>query len=223
MNPQEFHIVFKSYLRDENVDATCNTPKKTLNKLSENQFEELATDIQDEVKRRTSPENIFFLQVRADYHPKRNQARQKLATLPDKRFKSLAIDVMIELEQRFMNENTPNQVPVDVEQISQADVQKTELVTIPSEVISDPLALLVKDIISLVNDKLVLKSSNTLTFNFEKKCAILDQELTEEKIKNLELEKQLKEAKAKIDSLTTQLDNAALYLSRVKLVLQSAE
>jgi hypothetical protein len=39
--------------------------------------------------------------VRDDFHPKRNQARQKLATLPKTRFKDLASDVFYELDHRF--------------------------------------------------------------------------------------------------------------------------
>jgi hypothetical protein len=42
-----------------------------------------------------------FLPVRQDFHPKRNQARQKLATLPKNRFKDLASDVYFELKRRW--------------------------------------------------------------------------------------------------------------------------
>lgn len=42
-----------------------------------------------------------FLAVREDFHPKRNQARQKLATLPKNRFKDLASDVFHELRRRY--------------------------------------------------------------------------------------------------------------------------
>lgn len=42
-----------------------------------------------------------FLPVREDFHPKRNQARQKLATLPRNRFKDLASDVFFELRRRY--------------------------------------------------------------------------------------------------------------------------
>jgi hypothetical protein len=42
-----------------------------------------------------------FLPVRTDFHPKRNQARQKLATLPKNRFKDLASDVFFELRRRY--------------------------------------------------------------------------------------------------------------------------
>ena len=41
------------------------------------------------------------LAVREEFHPKRNQARQKLATLPKTRFKDLSSDVFFELERRF--------------------------------------------------------------------------------------------------------------------------
>jgi hypothetical protein len=44
---------------------------------------------------------VPFLPVRDEFHSKRNQARQKLATLPDNRFKDLAADVFFELEVRY--------------------------------------------------------------------------------------------------------------------------
>jgi len=44
---------------------------------------------------------VPFLPVRNDFHPKRNQARQKLATLPKNRFKDLASDVFHELRRRY--------------------------------------------------------------------------------------------------------------------------
>jgi hypothetical protein len=42
-----------------------------------------------------------YLPQRPDFHPKRNQARQKLATLPKIRFRDLASDVYFELERRY--------------------------------------------------------------------------------------------------------------------------
>jgi hypothetical protein len=39
--------------------------------------------------------------VREDFHPKRNQARQKLATLPNSRFEDLSSDVYFELVRRY--------------------------------------------------------------------------------------------------------------------------
>lgn len=44
---------------------------------------------------------VPFLPVRDDFHPKRNQARQKLATLPKMRFKDLSGDVFYELGRRY--------------------------------------------------------------------------------------------------------------------------
>lgn len=44
---------------------------------------------------------VPFLPVRDDFHPKRNQARQKLATLPKSRFKDLSGDVFHELGRRY--------------------------------------------------------------------------------------------------------------------------
>ena len=38
--------------------------------------------------------------MRQEFHPKRNQARQKLATLPMAKYKDLATDVMFEIENR---------------------------------------------------------------------------------------------------------------------------
>jgi hypothetical protein len=56
-----------------------------------------------------------FLPVREEFHPRRNQARQKLATLPNSRFKDLASDVYHEIRRRYpfvvdddVNQNTPN-------------------------------------------------------------------------------------------------------------------
>jgi hypothetical protein len=39
--------------------------------------------------------------VRDDFQPKRNQARQKLATLPTARFEDLSSDVYFELARRY--------------------------------------------------------------------------------------------------------------------------
>jgi hypothetical protein len=84
------------------------------------QFQELSTDVYDELIRRKNNSSrnegqsylnlsnyllnvnpVPFLPVREDFHPKRNQARQKLATLPQPRFKDLSSDVYYELGRRF--------------------------------------------------------------------------------------------------------------------------
>lgn len=46
---------------------------------------------------------VPFLAVKEEFHPKRNQARQKLATLPVARFQDLASDVYSELTRRYPN------------------------------------------------------------------------------------------------------------------------
>lgn len=46
-----------------------------------------------------------FLAVNPLYHQKRNQARQKLATLPTNRFRDLASDVYFEIKRRFPEMN----------------------------------------------------------------------------------------------------------------------
>ncbi|OSX61913.1 hypothetical protein POSPLADRAFT_1181965 [Postia placenta MAD-698-R-SB12] len=57
---------------------------------------------------------VPFLPVRDDFHPKRNQARQKLATLPTGRFKDLSSDVYYELSRRYpeFKEDPTNGAPI---------------------------------------------------------------------------------------------------------------
>ena len=99
--------------------------REKLTRLTEQQFQELSTDVYDELMRRKnntenegeqhiyasslnaarSPNYLIsevpFLPVRDDFHPKRNLARQKLATLPKTRFKDLSGDVFYELSRRY--------------------------------------------------------------------------------------------------------------------------
>ncbi|KAH9275123.1 hypothetical protein BASA83_002347 [Batrachochytrium salamandrivorans] len=72
-----------------------------LSKLTIQQFFELSVDVFDELKRRNADTGDPFLPISNDFHPKRNQARQKLAVLPLSRFRALASDVHSELEFRF--------------------------------------------------------------------------------------------------------------------------
>ncbi|KAF8543302.1 hypothetical protein BDD12DRAFT_726529 [Trichophaea hybrida] len=88
-----------------------NRARDKLLRLSAIQFQELSTDVYDELQRREpgvvapnlSPDGEMppFLPPKQDFHPKRNQARQKLSTLPADRFRDLATDVFYELERRF--------------------------------------------------------------------------------------------------------------------------
>ena len=87
------------------LSGSRSNARDKLTRLSKLQFAELSTDVHDELKRRQlnaeGARTMPYLQGRNDYHPKRNQARQKLATLPKNRFRDLASDVFFELERRF--------------------------------------------------------------------------------------------------------------------------
>lgn len=102
-----------------------STARQKLTRLTRQQFQELSTDVYDELVRRKNnttdnegcrlqlltglrllpdqciSSTVPFLPVRDDFHPKRNQARQKLATLPTGRFKDLSSDVYYELARRY--------------------------------------------------------------------------------------------------------------------------
>lgn len=81
-----------------------STARQKLTRLTKQQFQELSTDVYDELIRRktNSDENeVPCLPARDDFHPKRNQARQKLATLPTARFEDLSSDVFFELSRRY--------------------------------------------------------------------------------------------------------------------------
>ncbi|KAI4253080.1 MAG: hypothetical protein L6R42_007714, partial [Xanthoria sp. 1 TBL-2021] len=110
----QHYAILKRYLaqslRDEKGNAKPNRARDKLLRLSPVQFQELSTDVYDELLRRQSaagqqtngPGQVpSFLLPKDNFHPKRNQARQKLATLPPPRFRDLATDVFYELERRF--------------------------------------------------------------------------------------------------------------------------
>lgn len=113
----EHYVALKRYLaaslRDEKGNPRVNRARDKLLRLSPVQFQELSTDVFDELLRRqqngrktpsvSSPDASVpqFLLPKDTFHPKRNQARQKLSTLPPPRFRDLATDVFYELERRF--------------------------------------------------------------------------------------------------------------------------
>ncbi|CAN6646389.1 hypothetical protein TRVA0_021S02058 [Trichomonascus vanleenenianus] len=79
-----------------------NKARQKLRRLGDNHFNELATDVHDELERRmgpvSGPEHLMF---REDMHPKRNMARQKLCVLTEMRFKDLCTDILCEIETRY--------------------------------------------------------------------------------------------------------------------------
>lgn len=100
------------YLNDEKGNPRPSRAKDKLTRLSAVQFQELSTDVYDESIRREqdrkrggpgAPGNDTpkYLLPKTNFHPKRNQARQKLSTLPIERFRQLATDVYYELERRI--------------------------------------------------------------------------------------------------------------------------
>jgi len=123
---QEHYRVLKDYLeaslRDDKTYQPHNRARDKLLRLSSNQFQELSTDVYDELLRRKSERQMQhnqvthvprFLLPKDNFHPKRNQARQKLSTLPGKRFRELATDVLYELERR-----TPRLAGADIERVA---------------------------------------------------------------------------------------------------------
>lgn len=105
-------IYLGPYLNDAQGNPRPSRAKDKLTRLSGVQFQELSTDVYDESLRREqdrkrggpgAPTNDTpkYLLPKNNFHPKRNQARQKLSTLPLERFRQLATDVFYELERRF--------------------------------------------------------------------------------------------------------------------------
>ena len=93
----------------ENGNPKPNRARDKLLRLSPVQFQELSTDVYDELQRRQNAAGQqangnpgpSYLLPKDNFHPKRNQARQKLSTLPLSRFQDLVVDVLYELERRF--------------------------------------------------------------------------------------------------------------------------
>ncbi|KAJ3102582.1 component of the polarisome [Phlyctochytrium bullatum] len=76
--------------------------RERLSGLSKQQLLDLVTDVYDEIDRRLNHSNeVPFLPIRPDLHQKRNQARQKLATMGTAPFKDFASDIMAQIERRF--------------------------------------------------------------------------------------------------------------------------
>ena len=114
----QHYYVLKRYLastaQDETQDAKPSRARDKLPRLSPTQFQELSTDVYDEFQRRQAvaarqggaaspdapPPPAYLLPVQG-FYPERNQARQKLSTLPAPKFRHLARDVFFELGRRI--------------------------------------------------------------------------------------------------------------------------
>ena len=114
----QHYFVLKRYLastaQDEASDTKPSRARDKLPRLSPTQFQELSTDVYDEFQRRqavaarqngaASPGSqnppAYLLPVQG-FYPERNQARQKLSTLPAPKFRHLARDVFFELGRRI--------------------------------------------------------------------------------------------------------------------------
>ncbi|KAI8848661.1 hypothetical protein BC829DRAFT_443611 [Chytridium lagenaria] len=114
-DPDAFVAVQYEALR-QYLDSYINSPRQLasskstqrisarerLSGLSKQQLLDLVTDVYDEIDRRIHNSNeVPFLPIRPDLHQKRNQARQKLATMGTAPFKDFASDIMVQIERRF--------------------------------------------------------------------------------------------------------------------------
>lgn len=100
------YLALKQYLVGLSPTAYEHPRSRARNKLlalSERQMKDLRADIYDELIRRkpSSIDPLPFLPIDPSFHQKRNQARQKLATLATFRFGHLVMDTVFELERRF--------------------------------------------------------------------------------------------------------------------------
>ncbi|KIJ15449.1 hypothetical protein PAXINDRAFT_168952 [Paxillus involutus ATCC 200175] len=138
------YIELQQYLVAYLSKAPANsrsTARQKLTRLTKQQFQELSTDVYDELVRRklnTPEDEIPCLPARDEFHPKRNQARQKLATLPTARFEDLSSDVYFELSRRypeFKEEIEDRMGPIDSPGSAYDDVPSPEFHTSPR---SDP-------------------------------------------------------------------------------------
>ncbi|KAI8838153.1 hypothetical protein BJ741DRAFT_127783 [Chytriomyces cf. hyalinus JEL632] len=86
------------------VEANSEASKLRMGRLNQQQFAVFTIDLIDEIlRRKEGPNASAHLAAREDFHPKRNQTRQKLASLALVNFKKMACDVFFELERRFPN------------------------------------------------------------------------------------------------------------------------
>jgi len=107
----EHHAGMKRYLTGfpDGGGLAGSRHRDLLSKLTTQQFKELRMDVFDELLRRqesnsTTPQ---WLPDIPSYHPKRNEARRKLATIIAAKFSQLLFDIVSELERRFPHLQDP--------------------------------------------------------------------------------------------------------------------
>jgi len=99
------YLAFKEFLESQDNDAKRpRGAKEKLIKLTNQQFQELSTDVYDELIRRTyNSRETECLQSQSEFQPKRNEARAKLAALSPTRYRDLSQDIYNEIQRRFPN------------------------------------------------------------------------------------------------------------------------
>ncbi|KAG8826036.1 component of the polarisome [Serendipita sp. 401] len=97
---KEFQLFLSTYNLTGAFKLRAST-RQELTRLTRQQFEELSTDAYDEIIRRKFNTGEPYLPTRDDFHPKRNQARQKLSTLPKPTLQDLVSDVYFELRRQY--------------------------------------------------------------------------------------------------------------------------
>ncbi|KAJ3322145.1 component of the polarisome [Boothiomyces sp. JEL0866] len=101
------YALFREYLEsyfNQGYSMGPSSAMSRINRLPPEQFLDVSMDVYDELNRRLNDsKDLPFLPIRTDLAPKRNQARQKMATLPENRFKELAAQLYFEIEKRFPN------------------------------------------------------------------------------------------------------------------------
>ncbi|KAI9326023.1 hypothetical protein BDR26DRAFT_849457 [Obelidium mucronatum] len=88
----------------EAQEANSEASQIRMGRLNQQQFNVFTIDLIDEILRRKEGSGAPpHLPARQDFHPKRNQTRQKLASLAILNFKKMGCDVYFELERRYPN------------------------------------------------------------------------------------------------------------------------
>ncbi|KAJ3271005.1 component of the polarisome [Terramyces sp. JEL0728] len=99
MNAQDQYQLFKKYSKKSPARS------EKLENLTTVQFTDFSQDLYDELNRRNDKECMDpFLPINELFHAKRNQARQKLATLGEERFEDLIDDFCVEHEYRVLDQ-----------------------------------------------------------------------------------------------------------------------